>query len=154
MPFPSYRMPAQRGLNPRNFEASRTSRGGRLTNETLNFIPASLKIRPMRDQMIVQPVDIVHSRLLIVPPSGKPVRGKVLAIGPGVYPTQYDHRDKQKRTKSWAGMAFRPTEVKVGEIVHLGGMEIGGYAFEGFFWGDRYCIHCREEDVCGIETQT
>jgi hypothetical protein len=142
---------AARKMRPSQYDPSTTGRGLTLTPRTLNFIPASSRLRPLRDQMIVAPADVVHSRILIVPPSGKPVRGKVLAIGPGHYPTQYDHRDKHKRTKSWAGMTFMPTEVKVGQIVHLGGMEIGGYSFEGMYWGDKYVIHCREQDVAGVE---
>ena len=137
---------------PRNFVPSSTSRGGHLSIETIDFIPKETTIRPLRDQMIVEPLDVLHSRRLIIPPhSSKLVRGRVLAIGPGHYPNRYDHRDKHKRTKIMAGMVFVPTEVKVGQIVHLDGRNSGKSAFEAFFWGDTYCIHARQEDVAGVE---
>jgi len=106
----------------------------------------------LRDQLIVEPLDVVYSRVLIVSARTKPLRGIVKAVGPGCYPKLYDHREKSKRTKMWDSLRFQPTEVKVGDIVHLGGLDLGGYAFEQFWWGDRIHLHCREADVCGIET--
>jgi len=134
----------QRG---KRFIPSREGRGVAMHDENITFIPADTKLRPLRDQMIVEPLDVVQSRILILPPSDKTLRGRVLAIGPGYYPTQYDSRDRHKRTKSWAGMAFVPCETKVGDIVRL-----EGYNNESFFWGDKYCVHAREQDVVGTET--
>lgn len=128
-----------------------SSAGGYLSNENLEFIPADVRLRPLRDQLIVEPLDVVYSRILIVSIQSKPLRGIVRAAGPGCYPKQYDHRDKHKRTKMWDSLKFRPTEVKVGDVVQLGGAGIGGYAFEQFWWGDRVHLHCREEDICAIE---
>ena len=125
---------------------SRTERGVSLHEENLTFIPADCILRPLRDQMIVEPLDVLQSRILILPPAEKTLRARVLAIGPGHYPTQYDHRDKHRRTKMWAGMGFRKTQTKVGDIVRL-----EGFNRDAFFWGDTYCVHAREEDVCGIE---
>ncbi len=145
-------LPSRMRRRPRNFEASRTSRGGRITHETLNFIPASMTIRPLRDQMIVEPLEVIYSRYILVNSSAKPMRGIVRAVGPGTYPKCYDHRDKHKRTKVWDSQTFVPCECKVGDIVHLGGLAIGGYSFEQFWWGDKIHLHCTERDVCGIET--
>lgn len=129
------------------FEPSRTERGVRMTDENLTFIPADWKIKPLRDQMVVEPTDVVLSRILIIPPGGDPVRGVVKAIGPGFYPKQYDHRDKHKRTKVWEGTQFVPTEVRVGQTVLLD----PHLKYEQFYYGDRIHIHCRQEDVCGID---
>lgn len=150
---------AQRRVARRQVEHAPNRRSARLSTESLTMVPAEMVLRPLRDQMIVEPLDVVHSRILIVPAAGKPVRGKVLAVGPGHYPTRYQdsHGDylpdwnRQKRAKSAAGTRFIPTTVKVGDIVHLGGMEHGGYSFEGFYHGRVYCIHCREADVAGVE---
>ena len=108
--------------------------------------------------MIVQPMDVVHSRVLIVPPhKSKLVRGKVLAIGPGHYPLIYMDKDgnrgapRGKRAKIAWGEVFVPTEVKVGDIVHLDGRNTGKSAFDAFYWGDKYCLHAREADCAGIE---
>jgi hypothetical protein len=130
------------------FEPTKGERGVRMTDENLTFIPASTKLRPLRDQMIVEPTDVIHSRILIVPPGGDPVRGICRAIGPGHYRKQYDSKEKHKRTKVWEGMQFIPTEVKVGQTVLLD----PHLKYEMFFWGDKAHIHCRQEDVCGIET--
>jgi co-chaperonin GroES (HSP10) len=130
----------------KRFIPSKTERGVAMHDENITFIPADTKLRPLRDQMIIEPLDVVHSRILILPPSDKTLRGRVLAIGPGYYPTQYDSPDRHKRTTSWAGMAFMPTEVKMGDIVRL-----EGFNNESFFWGDKYCIHAREQDVTAVE---
>lgn len=127
--------------------------GARSGGETLTFVPAEAKLRPLRDQLIIEPLDVVHSRHILIADRSKPLRGRVLAAGPGKYAVRYDHPEKHKRTKVMQTQRFVPTEVKVGDLVELGGAEIGGYAFEGFYWGDKYAICCTERDVCGIVTE-
>ena len=143
----------------RHFQASKTERGLALSTETIDFIPGDTKLRCLRDQMIVEPIDIMHSRVLIIPPhQSKLVRAKVLAIGPGHYPNAYRDKEgnknppKAKRAVMVAGMTFVPTEVKVGQIVHLDGRNTGKGAFDAFYFGDKYCLHCRQEDVAGYES--
>lgn len=122
--------------------------GARAGGETLTSIPADAVIRPLRDWLVVEAEAHVASRLIYVPEFGRPLKGTVLAVGPGCYPKRYDHAEKHKRSKSWDSRRFRPTEVKVGDRVELGGAESGGYAFEQLWWGERLCLLCREEDVC------
>lgn len=131
-------------------ELMQRSRGARMGGETLNFIDADTKLRPLRDQIILEPEDVVYSRYLIVEHKTKPLRGRVLAVGPGHYPTRYDHAEKHKRTKSWSSKVFQPTQVRVGDRVELGGAELEGYSFETFFWGDKLCVWCTERDVAGV----
>jgi hypothetical protein len=51
----------------------------------------------------------------------------------------------------WSSNTFIPTEVKVGDVVELGGAEQEGYAFDAFMWGDQLHIYgASERDVCGI----
>lgn len=123
--------------------------GVRLGNETLDCIPATARIRPLRDVIIVEPYEYIPSTIVDVAYMGKPVRGKVLAVGPGCYPKRYDG-PKGKRTKSWDSKAFRPCDVKVGDKVELGGIEIGGFLHRRIRWGDKDVVVCREEDVCMI----
>jgi hypothetical protein len=140
-----------REVKRRHFQASKTERGMSLNPETIDFIPADTKLRCLRDQMIVEPINIVHSKVLIVPPhSSKLVRAKVLAIGPGHYPNKYNG-PKGKRTKVMAGTVFVPTEVKTGQIVHLDGRGSGKSVFDAFYWGQKYCLHARQADVAGVE---
>lgn len=128
------------------------SPGTRVGNEILDFVPATATIRPLRDVIIVEPLPIDHGTSLSVVYRGKPVRGTVLAVGPGVYPRRYDG-PKGRRTKSWLAKCFRPCDVKVGDVVDLGGGEIGGYLFQTIRWGTKEVVICREEDVCVVREQ-
>jgi hypothetical protein len=134
------------------------SRGVRLAGETLNFVPADQDIRPLRHNVLLEPMDLVYSRYILVKRDTKPLRGRVLRVGPGHYPTVYlDHErhrlpdwNRKARRYSAAGTVFVPTVVKEGDVVELGGSEIEGYAFEVFSWGDRTVLWCTENDICGI----
>ncbi len=124
--------------------------GARSGGDTLTFIPSDVRIRPLRDQIVVEAEDLIHSRTIHVDTRERPVKGTVLAVGPGCYPKVYDHTEKHKRTKFHYSETFRPCDVKVGDKVELGGLGQGGYAFEQIYWGDKLCVLCREEDVCAV----
>jgi len=127
--------------------------GGRsasVSYESSIAIPADAKVKPLRDQVIIEPLAVVLSKTIITVEQTKPLRGIVKAVGPGCYPKLYDHPDKHKRTKMWDSEIFRPTQVKVGDVVELGGYEFRGYAFQTFMWGDKLHLICREEDISGV----
>jgi co-chaperonin GroES (HSP10) len=126
-------------------------RSARLSHDGNTYVPADAKIRCLRDQIIVEPLDVPHSKVLEIIEHTKPVRGVVKSVGPGHYPKRYNHPDKHQRSKMWDSKVFQPTEVKVGDIVELGGIEFGGYSFQTFLWGDKTHLICREADVSGIE---
>ena len=150
MPSPLAR--SRRRPKGKRFEQSQFGRGVTMTDENITFIPADCQLRLLRDQIIIAPMDVLHSRVLIIPPHRSAlVRGKVIATGPGHYPNRYDG-PKGKRTKIMAGTVFVPITVKVGDIVHLDGRQTGKSAFDCFYWGSKYCLHAREADVAGIET--
>lgn len=144
----------QRKRHLANVQPSRGESGGRFGGETLTFISANDNIRPLRDRLIVEPLEMVYSRYVLVDHRTKPLRGIVKRAGPGCYPWQYDHPEKHKRTKMWQSKHFRPCDVKVGDVVELGGQEIGGYAFEQFWWGDVLHLHCQEGDVAIVRDIT
>lgn len=126
-------------------EADGWNFGSRNVAGTLTFIPADEQIRPLRDRLVIEVIDEVQSRIIATPTRDRPRRGRVLAVGKGCYLKGYDHADKHKRTKMWETNRYRPVVVKVGDIV-----DVGHFAFDGFFWGDRYCMMVREEDVVGV----
>lgn len=126
------------------------SRGAQLRHTTTTRIPITAKLKPLRDVIIVEPLEHTLSALILVINECRPVKGIVKAVGPGHYPKRYDHPDKHKRTKTWDSKSFQATEVQVGDTVELGGASIGGYAFDTFYWGERLHLICREADVCGI----
>lgn len=121
----------------------------RIGNEILDFVPPSSRIRPLRDVIVVEPIKAEPSKTISVVESVKPLRGRVLAVGPGCYPKRYDG-PKGKRTKSWDSKAFRPCDLKVGDMVELGGLEIGGYLHTTVMWGLKEVVLCREEDVAMV----
>jgi hypothetical protein len=126
------------------------SPGVRHGNECWDSIPEEASVRPLRDQIIVEPIPWPFSETLEVVYTGRPLRGKVRAVGPGVYPKLYD-APKGRRKKSWDSRSFRPCDVKVNDIVQLGGLELNGYLFQTFRWGVKEMVICREQDITGIE---
>jgi co-chaperonin GroES (HSP10) len=131
--------------------------GGELSSNSITYIAPDEQIKPLFDNIVVEPLDIEHSRILTVIENIKPVRGIVRAVGPGHYPWRYDHPDKHRRTKMWKSQTFQPTQVRVGDIVELGSVNIdgriAGYSFQQIQWGSKMCIMCREADVAGIVVQ-
>ena len=133
-----------------NIDRRSYSPSAELTHKTTTHIPAGTKIRPLRDVIIVEPLGVAYSAIIDVVHETKPLKGIVKAVGPGHYRKHYDHPEKHKRTKTWDSKHLTPTEVKVGDIVELGGAEQGGYAFDTFYWGDILHLIATERDVCGI----
>jgi len=133
-----------------NIEDAPDGRSARITHESSTAIPASAKLRPLRDQIIVEPLAVVLSKVIVTVEKTKPLRGIVKAAGPGCYPKKYDHPDKHRRTKMWHSEVFQPMSVKVGDVVELGGYDLGGYAFPTIYWGDVLHLICQEGDVSGV----
>ena len=84
---------------------------------------------------------------------GKPVVGEVVATGPGRHP--YVHERGEKDGKRYhqikESSQFRPTEVRVGDIVHLGGLERDGYSFTQIIMDGALHLIVSEQDIAGIE---
>lgn len=136
-----------------SFILSANGRGGELSASSLTYIAPDEQIKPLHDHIVVEPLGIEHSRILTVIENIKPVRGIVKAVGPGHYPLRYDN-EKGRRTKMWRSSTFQPTQVKVGDLVELGAVNIdgriAGYSFQQIQWGSVMHIVCREADVAGI----
>lgn len=124
-------------------------RGVRVSNALLTFVREDEQIRCLRDHIVVEPLDIDHGTMMALVYRGQPVRGVVLAVGPGCFPKKYNG-PKGKRTKSWDSKQFRPCDVKVGDTVDLGGLEIDGYLFTRVIWGSRDVVVCREADIAVV----
>lgn len=120
--------------------------GVSLNRKRVDRIPADATIRPLRDQIVIKPLAWEPSKILEVVYRGRTLRGEILAVGPGHYPKKYNH----DRSKSWDSKQFVPTQVKVGDVVELGGLELRGYAFDELLWGNQPVVVCREADVTGV----
>lgn len=126
--------------------------GVRLKDRQYTQITPDETIRPLRDQIIVKPLDPKWSPLIAIAYNGEALRGRVVATGPGCFPNVHARgkRDGKDYHSIRQSKIFRPTEVKVGDIVELGGAEIGGYLWTHVSINGEDHILCREQDVCGI----
>jgi co-chaperonin GroES (HSP10) len=125
--------------------------GTRIGSECFDSLPASAKLKCLRDQIVIEPIPWPFSDIIEVVYEGKPLRGIVKAVGPGHYRKIYNG-PKGKRTKSWDSKYFTPCDVKIGDVVQIGGLEIRGYLFQTFRWGGKEMVICRENDITAIET--
>ena len=125
--------------------------GVRLADKSLNFV--SGEVRPLREKLVVRPLPPALSQTIAANWNGEAVRGRVVAAGPGTYPNI--HEKGIKDGKPWRRVrqlsAFRPNDVTVGDVVQLGGMEIGGYLWPHILIDGIDHILVSEQDVAGIE---
>ncbi len=124
--------------------------GVTLDRKRLEFIPADATIKPIGDRMFVKPLPALTSSVLSVVHESKALRGVVLAVGPG-YREKKRYRNSRGEVRA-VGETGRitPTQVKVGDVVELGGLEIGGYNFPRVIVGHDECIICQEKDVAFV----
>jgi chaperonin GroES len=121
-------------------------RGVRVENALLTFVREDEDIRCLRDHIIVEPLDIDHGTMMALVYRGCPVRGRVLSVGPGRFQKKYDG-PKGKRSKSWDSKHFTPCDIQPGDLVDLGGLELGGYLFTRIIWGSTDVVTAREADI-------
>lgn len=104
------------------------------------------KARMLGDRILIRPMDWDASKTIVAIRHGRDVRGEVLAVGPGHNPIKY----KENRSKMDYSRHFRPTEVKVGDVVELGGLNVfdgKGYEFTEVIYNGEPCLICSERDV-------
>ncbi len=118
------------------------------------ILPGGTKLRMLRDRILLRPLDWVPSSLIQVVRHGRPLRGVVEAVGPGRlyrrYRTQGNKRDYIETNH------FIPTQVKVGDVVELGGLNVYdglGYNFPQITIGTETFIVCQEQDVAFVSEQ-
>ncbi len=122
------------------------TQAGVTINQGQHHVRADDTIRPLRDNIVLKPLDWDASKTVIAIRDGRPVRGQVVAAGPGSYRKRYS----KDRSKVYDTDVFVPTEVKIGDIVELGGLNVydgRGYVFTEIMWGNELCIQCSEQDV-------
>lgn len=98
------------------------------------------------DRILVRPLNWDASAAIIAIRYGQPVRGEIVAAGPGAYEIAYN-RD---RSKCWETNTFIPMQLKTGDIVELGGLEMNGYPFVTMTINNESLVLCTERDVCGV----
>lgn len=122
--------------------------GVEITRKSLDMVQGNLRL--LGDRLLIKELPVPLGVTIHAMWRGKPVRGLVVASGPGEYPKRYN----PDRSKTWPSKAFLATQVKVGDIVHLGGLEIGGYSFPHFLLNGEDHLIVSEKDVTGIEEKS
>jgi co-chaperonin GroES (HSP10) len=108
--------------------------------------------KPLGDRILLRPLPWKPSDTLEVVRHGRALRGEVMAIGPGHNPLKYKTRGDKTKTMDYS-KHFRPVDVKVGDIVELGGLNVfdgKGYQFPEVVVGTETMIICSERDVAGV----
>lgn len=124
--------------------------GVELDRKRVEYIPADSIIKPLGDRIFVRPLPGLTSSLVHVVHHGKALRGTVVAVGPGYREKRRYKNSRGEVYKSGETGRVTPTEVKVGDVVELGGKEIGGYQFPRVNIGNVEHIICQERDVTMI----
>lgn len=118
-----------------------------IVNGTLRLLSDRILFKPLNWQG--EEVHGQGARLHVVR-SGRTLRGVVVAVGKGHHPICRRTNQKDGRRKVEYSRHFRPTEVKPGDIVELGGLNVfdgAGYQFvEILYNGEKHLI-CQERDV-------
>ncbi len=109
--------------------------------------------RLLGDRMLIRPLPWKPSETLDVVRFGRPVRGEVVAIGPGEHPKKYKRNAAGEKCGYVLSKHFRPTELKPGDVVEVGGINIfdgEGYKFEEYIVGNETLLMCSEKDVAVV----
>lgn len=117
------------------------------------IISSVAEVRLLSDRILLRPLDWEPSKIISVVRKGRPLRGEVMAIGPGLHPIKYRKTNDPNVRIADYSKHFRPTEVKVGDVVELGGLnqfDGQGYMFPEVVVGNVTMIICTERDVAGV----
>lgn len=124
-----------------------------LNQDRAEILPATAQLRMIGDRILLRPLDVQWSDHIIVARKGRPVRGEVMAVGPGRHPLKYKPSTKPGHKLAVLTGRFQPTEVKVGDIVELGGLNVfdgEGYSFPEVIIGGERMLIITERDVAGV----
>lgn len=131
-----------------------TRPGGALSKGSTPYAAQDASQLRMRgDRILLRPLKWEPSKIIEVVRHGRPLRGEVVAIGPGIHPISKRIKQADGRMRVEYSRIFRPTQVKVGDIVELGGLNIfdgKGYDFTEVIVGNETMLLCTERDVCGV----
>lgn len=129
------------------------SSGVTISMDTSEVVNGTLKMRG--DRILVKPLEWNEhgdvSRIIAVERRGNCLRGSVVAVGPGVFPVSKritSHDGKSRRIEF--SKRFRPTEVRVGDVVELGGLNAfdgRGYSFPSIIFNGEKHLIVTERDV-------
>lgn len=120
------------------------------------ILPEGTKLKMTGDRILLRPLDVEFSTIIETVRAGRPVRGEVIAVGPGHNPIKYKPSTKPGHRLAVPSNHFQPTVVKPGDIVELGGLNIFdglGYQFPEVIIGTTKYLIITERDVAGVVEQ-
>lgn len=130
---------------------------GATIDATSTIFPAGTTLRLLRDRLLLRPLDWTPSRIITVIRRGRPVRGVVEAIGPGRLLRRYRPHPTDPYKRTYVDTArFIPTELRVGDVVELGGLNQfngEGYSFPQVTIGTETFLIVQEQDICFVHEQ-
>ena len=124
--------------------------GVTLDRKRVEYLPEDAVLKPLGDRIAVRPLPWKPSATIDVVSSLKPLRGVVVAVGPGYRQKRRYLDSKGQCYKIGETGRIRPMDVKVGDVVELGGLELGGYSFPKVNIGTTEYLICQEQDVAGV----
>lgn len=108
------------------------------------------RLRMIGDRILIKPLEWDHGTCLEVIRHGRPLRGDVISVGPGHNPIKYRPNAQGKRGSMDYAKRFQRTEVKIGDIVELGGLnqfDGFGYKFTEIIYNGELHLIATERDV-------
>lgn len=122
-----------------------------------DFLQGTLRMRG--DRILLKPLEWEGSEVhgegsqIAVVRRGRPLRGEVLAVGPGLHPVSKRIKESPTRQRIEFSKHFQRTEVKPGDVIELGGLNIFdglGYQFPEVIVNGERCLIVTERDVAGV----
>jgi co-chaperonin GroES (HSP10) len=116
-------------------------------------------LRMRGDRILLKPLEWegreVHGEgtKIAVVRQGRPVRGVVVAIGPGIHPVSKRVKESATRQRIEFSKRFQPTEVKVGQKIELAGLNVfdgAGYQFPEVIVNGEMHLIITERDVAAV----
>lgn len=117
------------------------------------ILPEGTKLKMTGDRILLRPLEVEFLSVLEIVRAGRPVRGEVIAVGPGHNPIKYKPSSKPGHRLAVLSNHFQPTTVKPGDIVELGGLNVfdgQGYQFPEVIIGTEKFLIITERDVAGV----
>lgn len=121
--------------------------GVTLDRKRVEYISPKACIKPLGDRIFVRPLPNITSKVLSVVHEGRALRGVVTHVGPGYREKRRYKNSRGETTKIGETGRITPTELRPGDVVELGGLEISGYSFPKVMIGTVEHLIVQERDV-------
>lgn len=131
------------------------------SDDRAEILPAGTQLRLLRDRLLVRPLEWSPSVIIATIRHGRPLRGVVIAVGPGRLYRKYRNKPAalrrnglvQEQREFVETGTYIPVQVKSGDVIELGGLNIfdgQGYNFPQVIIGTERFLICQEQDVCFV----